>query len=355
MKATTILLLTVWAAPAIAQPALSPAEPTTAPSTAPATQPASVVTLRTGERVAGTIVERDAERVVVESRALGRVTIVAAEVESIAHTPLAVAAATQPAAPPGDAVAGDLTPVSPLSTAPPPPPGDRGLFGTGVLKDWARQVELGFSGASGTTDSISINTQANASINNDVYRSTLGASYFFDESDGTVGRNQTRVFGTVDRRLGGGPWFVFGRSQYDNDSLQNWENRISVYGGPGYEFYKRPEFELLGRVGVGYTTEFGGTYPDGYDYNRVEALVGLDGKWKINATSGLVFSSYYTPSIEDFMAEGRVVTTFAYQADFATYRGLGFKTGFEHAYEFRTAGDDEHNNWKYFANLVFKL
>ena len=329
------------------------------PATAPATQPASVVTLKTGERVAGTIVERDDERVVVDSRTLGRVTIATEEVESIAPaatpTPIAVAAATQPAAAPVDAIAGDLTPISPLSTAPPPPPGDRGLFGTGALKDWARQVELGFSGASGTTDAISINAQVNASISNDVYRSTLGASYFFDDSNGTVGRNQTRVFGTADRRIDAGPYFVFGRAQYDNDALQNWQNRISVYGGPGYEFYKRPTFELLGRVGLGYTFEFGGNVPGNYDETRLEALVGLDGKVTINATSGLVFSVYYTPSLDRFGDEGRVVSTVAYQADFATYRGLAFKAGVEHAYEFRTAGDDEHNNWKYFANLVFKL
>ena len=129
----------------------------------------------------------------------------------------------------------------------------------------------------------------------------------------------------------------------------------AVQRGPGYEFIKNEKYTLLGRVGVGYTEEFGGTYPDGYDQGRVEALVGVDAKWNINATSNFVLSIYYTPSIEDFMAEGRVVTTLAYQADFASYRGLGLKLGLEHDYEFRTPGDDEHNDFKYFANLVWKL
>lgn len=326
--------------------------------TAPATQPVNVITLKTGERVAGTIVEQDDERVIVESRTLGRVTIATGEVETIASTPVTVLAATQPtpaAVDDAGGVASEFTSVSPLSIAPPPPPGDRGLFGTGFLKDWARQFELGFSGSSGNNESLSGNAQFNASISNDTYRSTLGLGYFLDESNGTIGRNNGRAFGTVDRRLDGGPWFVFGRTQYDYDDLQNWRNRYSLYGGPGYEFYKRPTLELLGRVGVGYTIEWDGLYPDDYDKGRLEALVGLDGKWKLNDTSSVVFSSYYTPSIENFGDEGRIVTTAAYQADFATYRGLGFKTGFEHSYEFRTAGDDEHNNWKYFANLVFKL
>lgn len=351
MKATKLLILTLAGAPCFAQSALSPADP----STVPATQPVAIVTLKTGERVAGTIVERSDATVVVDSRTLGRVTIANAEVESIADTPREVIASTRPAADRNDAVAGDIVPVSPLSTAPPPPPGDRGLFGTGFLTGWARQVELGFSGASGVNDAISLNVQANASISNDLYRATIGSFYFYDNSNGTVGRDQARAFGTVDRRLDGGPYFVFGRAQYDYDGQQNWRNRASVYGGPGYEFYKTPVFELLGRVGVGYTFEFGGDIPGDYDETRLEALVGVDGKWTIDPKSSLVFSSYYTPSIERFGEEGRVVTTFAYQADLATYRGMAFKTGIEHAYEFRTPGDDEHNNWKYFANLVLKL
>ena len=365
-KRTATIVLLAAAAAARGQSALSTATPPPMPATRPASQPTTrasgpIVILKSGERIVGPIVERTDDAVVVDSRLLGRVTLANDDVETILENARlddardVVAANTR--RPSADDVAGAKgpAPVSPLSAAAPPPPGDPGLFDTGFLVGWARQFEFGFSGASGTADSLSVDAQLNASISNDVYRSTLGASYFYANADGTVGQNQTRAFATADRRLNGGPYFVFGRAQYDNDSLQVWENRVSVYGGPGYEFIKNDTYELLGRVGIGYTVEFGGNVPAGYDESRVEGLVGVDGKWRINDTSSFVFSIYYTPSLERFMDEGRVVTTLAYQADFATYRGLAFKTGLEHAYEFKTPGDDEHNDWKYFANLVFKL
>ena len=70
---------------------------------------------------------------------------------------------------------------------------DRGLFGTGFLRDWARQLEIGFSGASGTTDSLSLNAQANASISNDIYRATIGLGYFLEQSDGVIGRKKEQI------------------------------------------------------------------------------------------------------------------------------------------------------------------
>ena len=347
LVAVTVLLAT--ASVAFAQSALSTA------ASRPTIRPVDVVTLKSGERIVGELLERSDSGVVIRSRVLGRVAIAAEDVASVSD-------ALDEATPrPSQAVAGDtgsaeVTPVSPLSAATPPPAGDRGLFGTGFLKDWARQIELGFSGATGTTDALSVNTQANVSYESKAFRSTIGASYFLDKSDGTTGRNQSRVFGTIDRRINDGPFFVFGRAEYDNDALIELENRLGVFAGPGYEFVKNAKYELLGRVGVGYTTQFGGGSAMGsYDESRVEGLIGLDAKWVINATSSVVASAYYTPSLADFNAEGRVVSTIAYQADFATYRGLAFKTGIEHDYEFRTPGDDEHNNFKYFANLVFKL
>ena len=312
---------------------ISPAAPIT--NAKPATEPSDdlprTLQLKSGERVTGIVRSRNADAIIIESATLGRVTLKPDAIEKIIG--------------PDGKVEGEVEAIAPV---------DVGLFGTGMLRGWKRQLEAGLSGTSGTTDTIAFNVQLNAAVDNERYRSAIGAYHFLTQDTGETTRNETRVFGSYDKRIDGGPWFVFGKAQYDNDALQNWENRASLFGGPGYEFVRNPKYEVLGRFGLGYTYEFGGTYADGYDRSRLEALLGFDAKWIINPTQSLVGSVYYYPTLEDF-SYGRAVTTAAYQIDLNATKGIAFKVGIEHTNEFRTAGDDEHNNWKYFTNIVLKL
>lgn len=315
---------------------LAPAtQPTTEPTTQAATQPVDALPrslqLKSGERVTGVITSRTADAITIDSQTLGTVTLKRDLIDQV--------------------IGADGKPEGFVE---PPPPVDRGLFKTGIFSGWTRQFEAGLTGTSGTSDSLALDAQFSASTDNPRYRATLSAFYFFTHDGGAITRNQSRVLGTVDKRIHGGPWFIFGRGQYDNDSLQNFENRISAFGGPGYEFVRNAKYELLGRVGLGETFEFGGTFADDYDRTRFEALVGIDAKWVIDPTQSIVGSFYYYPTLED-LDYGRFVTTAAYQIDLNASKGIAFKAGIEHTNELRTAGDDEHNNFKFFTNIVFKL
>jgi putative salt-induced outer membrane protein YdiY len=287
------------------------------------------VKLTTGEQVTGEILSRSEKEIVIDSAGVGAVTIGAGKIANVIGPD------------------GKEAPYVPVK--------DAGLFGTGILAGWDRQLEVGALGTSGTTDSAAINAQFNANTDNSDYRSAFGAWFFYNTDNGGTSRNQTRVFVTYDKKIDGGPWFVFGRAQYDNDSLTLWENRASVFFGPGYEFVKKDNYELIGRAGLGYTHEFGGDTPSDYDDSRFEALIGFDGKWKIDGNSSFSYGSYYYPSLEQFPEDGRVVSYAAYMIDLNKARGLAFKIGAEHTHEFSTPGDDEHNNWKYYANLVMKM
>lgn len=298
------------------------------PMIASADEAPRTVILKTGERVTGSVVSRSEKDIVIDSAAMGTVTIGAANIDSVIGP---------------DGKPEGYTPVA-----------DPGLFGTGLLSGWTRQFELGINGTAGTTDSTAINAQFNATTNNDEYRSTFGAWYFLTTDNDGASVNQTRVYGTYDKKIDGGPWFVFGRAQYDNDSIQLWENRVSAFAGPGYEFIMKDNYELVGRAGLGYTHEFGGNTPDDYDDSRFEALIGFDGKWKIDSDQSFAYGSYYYPSLES-LDQGRIVSYAAYQIDVMKSKGMGIRAGVEHTYEFLTPGDDEHNNFKYYMNWFMKM
>ena len=333
LQRSLLLAAALFPASFAAAQSVPPAAPVSnaAPATEPSDELPRSLVLKSGERVTGIVRSKTADAIIIESTTLGMVTLKPDAIDQIIG--------------PDGKVEGQVEAIAPA---------DAGLFGLGLLRGWTRQFEAGVTGTSGTHDSAAFNVQFNAAVDNDSYRSTIGAYNFFSKDSGDTTRNETRVFGTFDKRIDGGPWFVFAKAQYDNDALQSWENRASLFGGPGYEFVRNEKYELLGRVGLGYTYEFGGDYPDDYDQSRLEALVGLDGKWIIDPTQSLVGSIYYYPTLEDF-DYGRVVTTAAYQIDLNKTKGLAFKVGVEWTNDFKTAGDDEPNNYKYFTNIVLKL
>jgi putative salt-induced outer membrane protein YdiY len=238
------------------------------------------------------------------------------------------------------------TPASPEVPAVEP-----GLLGTEFMAGWTKQFELGLAGSGGNTDSLAFNSALTFSTDKDGYRAELGARYFLTTNDGDRNRNEVRVYGTYDKKFEGSPWFVFGRVQYDYDEFQAWENRASAFFGPGYEFVKKENYELIGRVGLGVAQDFGN---DATDEFRVEALLGIDGKWKVTEGQEFTYSIYYFPSLSDF-ADGRTLTQLGYLIALNEAKGISLRLGLEHEYEQRTANSSDHNDWKYFVNLLVKF
>lgn len=226
-----------------------------------------------------------------------------------------------------------------------------GLFGTSILDGWSKEFDLGLVGTSGNSDSLSFNTGLKLGYNSEKYRSELGARYFLSNNNGDKTRNEARVYGNVDWTFPGSRWFLFTRAQYDYDEFQAWENRASFYFGPGYELIKKDNYELIGRAGVGFTQEFGNEDADDF---RVEAFLGLDGKWKVADNQNVIYTLYYYPSLED-NDDGRTIATIAYDIAINQAKGINLRLGLEHEYEFRTLDDSKHSDWKYFANILVKF
>jgi hypothetical protein len=102
---------------------------------------------------------------------------------------------------------------------------------------------------------------------------------------------------------------------------------------------------------VGATQDFGNELTDDF---RPEAFLGIDGKWKVAGNQNVVYSVYYYPSLED-LNDGRLRTQLGYSIDIDRAANMAVKLGIEHEYERRTTGEVNHNDWKYFANLLMKF
>ncbi len=291
-------------------------------------QPASTTTikLKTGESLTGQFVERGKNTAVFKSDTVGTVSVPVAQIDSVN----------------GEAYV---------------PTAEVGVFGSDFLAGWNRSFDLGLLGQSGgSSESIAFNTGIDFITGDSItdYRAAFGARYWLTTSDGEKSQNALRAYGKYDKYIPSvsDRFFVFGWAQYDLDEFQSFYQRVSGFGGAGYDFVKTDDYTMSGRAGLGATQDFGDSLTDDF---RFEAMVGVDGKWVIDPNKQyLTYSSYYFPSLEDF-ADGRIVSTIAYEAVIDQAKGIAIKAFTEHKYEFRTADDTQHNNWKYGVNLVVKF
>ncbi|MFT3786979.1 MAG: DUF481 domain-containing protein [Tepidisphaeraceae bacterium] len=216
---------------------------------------------------------------------------------------------------------------------------------------------MGLTGQNGETESAALNTgfalKSGPTITD--YSASVSARYFYTNSEGKRSQNaltfqlkRDQYIKSVSDRF-----FIFGTAQYDFDEFQAFRNRATAFVGPGYNFIKRDNLTLKGRVGIGVADDFGNAETDDF---RVEASIGLDGKWTFDdGRQSITYSINYFPSLSNFLDEGRVVTNLAYEAMINRAKGLALKLFVEHKYEFRTLDDTEPTNWRYGANLVLKF
>ena len=278
-----------------------------------------IVALSSGDAIKAKLVSETANEIVIEHPVLGKVTIARKQVASIAAVPpddaaakAAAQAATeaemtrvrqeaQPAAnadmdaprPQGEVNPGDDAAKADAPPAPPPVPSPwKLLFDGNVNYVNAANKQLDFRVAASAIYEVK-----------DVDKWSNNAEYFFKVVDGSTTDNNLLVTSTYDRRLVANPrwlWFVKGQGQYA--PLQSFEQRLSAWGGIGYEFLQAPPAKLLGKVGAGYTYEFG-------TENRGDAQLyaELEWDWKISEHQAIVGSFWITPDFADF---GNYLTLF---------------------------------------------
>jgi len=284
------------------------------------------VKLTTGEQVTGKVIQQTDTKIVVDSAGFGTVTIDRAKVAEVIG-------------PTGQAEAYTFV-------------GEPGVFGTDILAGYSKVFEFGLNGQSGNSETINLNAGLTFTQESKQFRTQFNANYFLSVSDGDKVRNEVNVLGNRDWFFANNDrFFIFATAGYQLNEFTSWYQRVYGYAGPGYDFVKEPNWTLTGRLGIGAAQDFGDEATDDF---RIEAFLGVDTKYDIDALQSITFSSYLYPSLED-IADGRWVNTVAYVADINRAKGIALKLGGSNEYLFRTLDDSNHNTWKYFANILVKF
>ncbi len=266
--------------------------------------------LESGDVVSGDVLERNADRILLQHPIFGRLELPVAEL----------------AAP---------------EAKPPEPPRrvDRGAFGSGWLIGWKRRIGLGFSGAEGSTKEANIDANLRFDFENEEKRWKIDSVYSFSNSDGETDKSQGHLQVNRDWLQSGSRWFQFANGRYEYDRFRAWNHRVGLVGGIGYDLHEGELWLLRGRQGGGGSYEL-----DGEEDLRPEALVGIDSNWTISDRQKVEFVGELFPDLIDF-GELRTRETLDWNIKIAEGSGLGLSFGVRH--EYQSQSDDEPNELTY--------
>jgi len=328
-------------------------------SSASSAPPMSVVTLVTGEILRGSIVESNAGEIVLAHPLLGRLAVPRSAIASIVEAP--------PTTPPipGDAPATTAS-TAPAGAAAAPPakvavprrPGwaservdllevDESLPEEGTI-DWLANIQGSISGVNSDTNQLDLRAAAALARVSHTDKLSASAELYYSLLDSQTTDSNLLATSVYDYFLLPSDWLLFAKVQYQYDRFQEWENRISAYGGFGYRFFHRKPFALTVKAGAGATREFG-------DINRTtpEAYGELAFAWWIDRYQTIEGSVNVAPDIGSF-GEYRVLARIDW-----TFRldssGLALVGGVREEYQSNVGPGGTPNDFRYYAGLRFQF
>ncbi|UYV13111.1 MAG: DUF481 domain-containing protein [Phycisphaera sp.] len=249
----------------------------------------------------------------------------------------------------------------PYQESDPEAAGDEGVAGvedtsgpTSFWEGWTRTAEFGLTGSSGNTENLNIRAIFETERETDTLRTLFRARYLYGEDEGSVSENEGRARGENDWLYPGERYFTFVFGVYEYDEFQDWETRLQLFGGLGYEFLKerallengQDRASLAGRIGAGVTREFGGTD----DTWHPEGVVGLDFVWEINDRNTFAAGTEVFPALDD-LGEFRAVSYISHDVLLADTADLRLRVGAEHEYD-SDPGDAKEHDVKYFLTIL---
>lgn len=151
---------------------------------------------------------------------------------------------------------------------------------SGVLELWKGQIEVGAFRSTGNTDNFGVTAALKLNRKGIKWEHMIQANADYQEDRGTITREQYSASYQPRYTLNDG-FFTYGRTQYERDRIQGFEDRYTLSGGLGYRVLNRPGMTLALEAGPAFRAT---NYVDDVDQTTWSMLTSLDFDWTINPT-----------------------------------------------------------------------
>ena len=238
-----------------------------------------------------------------------------------------------------------------------------GFMGTGWFRDWDSSIELGMRGSSGSSVNANFRTAFNTRYEDADHRWDFKTFYLLASEDKISSQNRINALLIKDWFFADTKWFAFASAMYDWDEFKDFNHRLQLSVGPGYQFIKTEEWEFSGRVAGTGVFEFGKTQFDvngdpqldlaGNEVEKdvlgFEAMIGADLTWHISAKQHFILSNYIYPSLTS-LGEFRNLTIASWTHDIDWFEGLAIKFGIRNEYD---TSESIENDFNYNFSLLW--
>lgn len=164
------------------------------------------------------------------------------------------------------------------------------------LQLWSASFEFGVSGSSGNNETMDMRFASHVRRETERRRLTGDVNYKIVTNKGKKITDRLFAESRHEWLIKDIPWTPYIHGTAEHDRVQKFGARVTADGGFGYEFYKTDIASLLGRVGLGASTEIDSPNDD----ITYEAVYGLDYERKVTARQRLAASAEYFPELEEF-------------------------------------------------------
>jgi len=329
---------------------------------APTQTPAGVlvrVVLANGDALTGVVVSRSADVIVLQHAALGEVHINMSDVTRVAPVPKVAwdgpalksdSTSRSSLAPNPTSGADGESAAQPATNATPASAVARELEGAKAEK-WSGAAELGLNGSAGNTERANLRFSFETTRDRPrdaLYFSTL---YKTSSKDGETIENRLEMRSRQEwKSLGDATrWRVFFEETGEIDQFQDFDFRLALTGGFRYRVVNTKATSLIGRLGLGFSREFGSAD----DNIKPEALAALEFRHKFNGRLEFVGKGEIYPELQD-QGQFRSLLRGSLDIKLTDDKSLALRLGAEHRFD-STPGDAKRSDIDYFLTLVYSF
>ena len=214
---------------------------------------------------------------------------------------------------------------------------DSDIFSDAVIEvpiiesPWSGSFAAGLNGKSGNSENLDINSTLNLKRETDASTTTLLGSYFYASNDVLTVTNRVFAQARQERKFANNPKLsVYAQVAYEWDEFRDFDYRIALHGGFGYEVYKLDDRSLKTRFGSGASREVGAPAPG--DEWVPELQFGGDWERKLSDRTKVFATVDYYPNVSDF-ADYRLVTNTGLNYLLDAERNINFRLFALHRYD----------------------
>jgi len=217
---------------------------------------------------------------------------------------------------------------------------------TGYFTAWSGNVAFGLYGSSGNTERVNLRGEVDGTRETDKNLSRFLGTYSYAKDDGDESENKGQFLVENDFKLEDSKWFLFGRAQIESDNFQDWDQRFSVFAGPGRVFIDNEKTKLTGKVGVGAVREFGGSD----DAWRAEAIISAYGTHQLTERQKLIGEVDIYPNL-NYGGEARTRERLVWEIMVDPEVNMSLRAGVEHRYDTTSEAPTKKSDVDYFIML----